>query len=91
MKFDWDPNKAARNLQRHGVSFEEAATVFDDILSWTFFDPDHSQDEERFLTIGTSSTGLLLIVSHTESDDYVRIISARETTSRERRDYESFH
>jgi hypothetical protein len=54
MKFDWDSNKATRNLQRHGVAFEEAATVFDDVLGWTFFDPDHSLDEDRFLTIGTS-------------------------------------
>ena len=91
MKFDWDPNKAVRNLQRHGVSFEEAATVFDDILGWTFFDPDHSQDEERFLTIGTSSVGRVLIVSHSEENDSIRIISAREVTRRERRDYESFH
>jgi uncharacterized DUF497 family protein len=73
------------------VSFEEATTVFDDVLGWTFFDPDHSQDEERFLTIGTSSVGRLLIVSHTEEVDSIRIISAREVTRRERRDYESFH
>jgi uncharacterized DUF497 family protein len=91
MKFDWDPNKAARNLQRHSVAFEEAATVFDDVLGWTFFDPDHSRDEDRFLTIGTSSMGRLLIVAHTEEDDYIRIISAREVTRRERRDYESLH
>jgi uncharacterized protein len=91
MNFDWDPIKAARNLQRHGVSFEEAATVFDDVLGWTFFDPDHSLDEDRFLTIDTSSVGLLLIVSHTEADDTIRIISAREVTRRERRDYESLH
>jgi uncharacterized DUF497 family protein len=91
MKFDWDPNKAARNLQRHGVAFEEAATVFDDVLGWTFFDPDHSQDEDRFLTIGTSNLGRLLIVAHTEEDDAIRIISAREVTRHERRDYESLH
>jgi len=91
MEFDWDPSKAQRNLERHGVSFPEAATVFADVLGWTFFDPDHSRDEDRFLTIGTSNTGRLLIVSHTEEDDLVRIISAREVTRRERRDYESFH
>jgi uncharacterized protein len=91
MRFDWDPHKAARNQQRHGVSFEEAATVFDAILGWTFFDPDHAQDEDRFLTIGTSNLGRLLIVSHTEEDDLIRIISAREVTRRERRDYESIH
>lgn len=91
MQFDWDPHKAARNLHHHGVTFAEAATVFDDVLGWTFFDPDHSQDEDRFLTIGTSRMGRLLIVAHTEQDDYIRIISAREVTRRERSDYESLH
>jgi uncharacterized DUF497 family protein len=91
MQFDWDPNKAVRNLSRHGVSFAEAATVFDDSFGWAFFDPDHSQDEDRFLMIGTSNTGRLLIVSYTEAADDVRIISAREVTRRERKDYESLH
>lgn len=91
MKFDWDPNKAARNRQHHSVTVEEASTAFDDSLGWTFFDPDHLAEEDRFLTIGTSSLGRLLIVAHTESNDAIRIISAREATRRERKDYESLH
>lgn len=66
MEFEWDPNKAAANLAKHKVSFREAATVFSDLLSITFDDPDHSEDEERFIIIGTSASDRLLIVAHTD-------------------------
>lgn len=88
MQFDWDPDKAAENLRRHRVSFEEAATVFRDPLSWTFPDPEHSEGEERYLDIGHSERGRLLIVSYTERQGQVRIISARLATRKERRSYE---
>ena len=88
MNCDWDEEKAATNLQKHGVSFEDAATVFADPLYIDFYDPDHSVDEHRYLIIGTSSAGHLLIVSYTERDEVVRLISAREVTSSERKTYE---
>lgn len=88
MQFDWDPNKAASNEAKHDVSFEEAATVFGDPLSDTFDDPDHSWEERRFLIIGTSVQGRLLIVSHTDDGEIVRLISARELTRKERKFYE---
>ncbi len=88
MRFDWDKRKAASNLAKHKVSFEEAATVFGDPLSDTFDDPDHSADEERFLIIGHSEKGKLLFVSHTDDGETVRIISARELTRAERKEYE---
>jgi uncharacterized protein len=88
MPFDWDPDKAAENLRRHRVSFEEAATVFLDPLSRTFSDPEHSEGEERYLDIGHSERGRLLIVSYTERQGQVRIISARLATRKERRSYE---
>lgn len=88
MRFDWDKNKAAGNLAKHKVSFEEAATVFGDPLSDTFDDPDHSADERRFLIIGHSEAGKLLFVSHTDDGEIVRIISARELTRAEREAYE---
>lgn len=88
MDCEWDEAKAAANLQKHGISFEEAATVFNDPLFIDFYDPDHSVDEHRYLIIGTSSSGHLLIVSYTERDDSARLISAREVTSSERRAYE---
>lgn len=88
MKFDWDKNKAAVNLSKHGVSFDEAETVFDDPLYVDFYDPDHSYDEHRFLIIGESAQGRLLIVSYTERGDILRLISAREVTPAERREYE---
>jgi uncharacterized protein len=88
MQFDWDPNKAASNEAKHEVSFEEAATVFGDPLSDTFDDPDHSWEERRFLIIGTSVQGRLLIVSHTDDGEIVRLISARELTRKERKFYE---
>lgn len=88
MRFDWDKNKAAGNLTKHKVSFEEAATVFGDPFSDTFDDPDHSADEQRFLIIGHSENGRLLFVSHTDDGETVRIISARELTRKEREEYE---
>lgn len=88
VQFDWDPNKAASNETKRGVSFEEAAIVFGDPLSDTFDDPDHSWEERRLLIIGTSEQGRLLLVSHTDDGEIVRIISARELTRKERRFYE---
>ena len=88
MEFTWDPKKAEENLQAHGVDFREAATVFDDPLSTTFPDVDHSVGEHRFLIISLSALGRILVVSHTETGDTIRIISARLATPRERRFYE---
>jgi hypothetical protein len=88
MDFKWDPKKAARNLRKHGVSFTEAATVFGDPLSITVADPDHSIEEYRYLTVGVSNRLRALIVAHADLGDCVRIISARELTSKERRAYE---
>jgi uncharacterized protein len=88
MQFEWDPKKAASNLRKHGVSFEEAATVFEDDLSLTGDDPDHSVDEPRQVTFGISSAGHLLVVLHTERGERIRIISARTVTGPERRIYE---
>lgn len=88
MEFEWDPEKAIRNLAKHGVSFQEAATVFGDPLAMTYADPDHSDDEDRFLTFGYSSAGRVLVVSHTDRDDRTRIISARAATRKERKQYE---
>lgn len=85
---EWDPEKAAQNLRKHGVSFEEAATLLGDPLSVTLPDPDHSQQEQRYLLLGRSSTGRLLIVAHSEEGEQVRIISARVMTPKERRSYE---
>ena len=88
MEFTWDENKAEANLSTHGVSFDEASTVFEDILYVDFYDPDHSYNEHRYVIIGQSNRGHLLIVSYTERGDAIRLISARETTRRERQDYE---
>lgn len=88
MRFEWDTEKAATNLVKHGVSFQEAATVFGDLLSDTFDDPDHSAEERRFLIIGTSLQGRMLIVSHIDDGETIRIISAREPTRGERKAYE---
>ncbi|MBM3219644.1 MAG: BrnT family toxin [Candidatus Rokubacteria bacterium] len=88
MRFEWDPGKAAENVATPGVSFEEAATVFRDVLSATGADPDHSIDEERFVTFGISTGGRLLAISHTDRDDTIRIISARPATRSERKIYE---
>ncbi len=88
MKFQWDPRKATRNVARHGISFREASTVFGDPLASTILDPDHSVDEARLLTIGRSTAGRLIVVSHTDRDDEVRIISARPGTRGEKKRYE---
>ena len=87
MDFEWDPEKAERNVRKHGVSFDEAASVFGDPLSMTYDDPDHSWDEDRYITIGTSQSEKLLIVSHTDRERNIRIISARAATPRERKKY----
>lgn len=89
MRFTWDPAKDRQNQVDHGVSFDEAATVFGDALAGTIPDPDHSIGEERLLTMGQSSANRILVVSHTEEEDTIRIISARPATSHERRDYET--
>ena len=88
MQFEWDKNKASLNLSKHGVSFEEAKTVFEDPLYVDFYDPDHSEEEERYLIVGESNQGRLLIVSYTERGNIIRLISARETTQTERAIYE---
>jgi uncharacterized DUF497 family protein len=89
IQFEWDNKKAKRNHRKHGVSFEEAATVFYDPLSATFDDPDHSVGELRLITVGYSSRGRLLVVSHTERVKSIRIISARPATAHERKRHES--
>ena len=88
IEFEWDPRKATWNLRKHGVAFKEAATVFRDALSITAYDPDHSEQEDRFLTVGTSVAGRLLIVAHTDRGPRTRIISARQLTPAERESYE---
>ncbi|CAI4034112.1 BrnT family toxin [Nitrospira tepida] len=88
MQFAWDPIKARKNLVKHGVSFDEAASVFHDPLAATGADPDHSESEERMVTFGMSSAGRLLVVAHTERRNAIRIISARVVTQQERRIYE---
>jgi uncharacterized DUF497 family protein len=88
VEFEWDPRKAAENLRRHAVSFSEATTVLADLLSATVADPDHSGDERRYITIGLSNRGRLLMVAHVERRDRIRIISARKLTPSERRAYE---
>jgi len=89
MEFTWDKNKADSNYRKHGVSFEEATTVFGDFLAATFPDNDHSIDEERFLTLGISVAERLLLVAHIENENITRIISARLATTHERKVYES--
>jgi hypothetical protein len=88
MEFEWNPEKAAINLRKHNISFQEAATVFDDSLSVTFPDPDHSIGENRYVIIGMSRSEKLLVVSHTDRENCTRIISARRATRQERRFYE---
>ena len=88
MEFDWDKNKAEANLSKHNVSFDEAKTVFNDPLYIDFYDPDHSDDEDRYIIIGESQQSRLLIVSYTEREHRIRLISAREATRREREYYE---
>lgn len=88
MEFEWNPDKAVINLRKHSVSFQEAATVFDDSLSVTFPDPDHSIGEDRYVIIGMPGLGRLLVVSHTDRGNRTPIISARRATRQERRFYE---
>ncbi len=88
MKIEWDPNKARVNLKKHGVSFEEAATSLCDTMSVTGADPDHSFVEFRWVTFGISGRGRLLVVSHTERGETIRIISARVASKGERKIYE---
>jgi uncharacterized DUF497 family protein len=88
MRFEWNALKAARNVRKHGVSFDEASSVFFDPLSATGDDPDHSLEERRFVTFGLSSSGRLLVVTHMEQYDAIRIITARLSTRTERKLYE---
>jgi len=88
MEFEWDINKAGSNLRKHGVSFEDASSVFGDPLAITFDDPDHSVDEVRFLTFGVTRMGQLLVVSNTLRGKRIRLISARRATRAERKIYE---
>ena len=89
MRFEWDSEKAAENVRKHRVSFDEAATAFFDPLSMTVSDPDHSAGERRFITMGASSTGKLVVVAHTERGSTIRIISARSASASERKRYET--
>ncbi|SRR6266545_3755507 len=89
MEFEWDPDKAVANVRKHGVEFSEAMTLFGDPLEVTIPDPDHSDGEFRFLSLGTSASGRLLVVAYTEREGRTRIIDAREATAQERRQYES--
>jgi uncharacterized protein len=89
VEFEWDSEKAAENLEKHGVGFAEASTVFGDPLELTIPDPDHSQGEARFLSLGVSSEGRLLVVAYTEREGKVRVIHARIAAPKERRAYES--
>jgi len=89
MRFEWDSEKAAENLRKHRVSFDEAATAFFDPLSRTIPDPDHSIGERRFITMGASSDGRLIVVAHTERGSTLRIISARLASASERKRYET--
>ena len=88
MNIEWDPKKAKSNLKKHGVSFEEAATALGDPMAATGTDPDHSITEERYVTFGVSEKGRLLVVSHTEEGEAIRIISARTARKGERELYE---
>jgi uncharacterized protein len=85
--FAWDARKAKRNLAKHGISFDDAKTVFDDDLFLVFADPDHSTEESRFIIMGQSEQRRLLVVAYTERSDGIRIISAREATRHERKVY----
>ena len=88
MQFEWNDEKAARNLRLHDVSFDEAKTVFDDPLFLIVRDLDHSIEEQRYIIMGASSAGRLLVVAYTDRDQVTRLISAREATSSERQNYE---
>ena len=88
LRFTWDPAKAAANFRKHGVTFEDASSVFRNPLAKVLPDPIHSEQEQRSLIIGNSAGGRLLLVVFTETDDQLRIISARDASARERREYE---
>lgn len=88
MEFEWDANKAVFNLRKHDVSFEEASSVFSDVLATVYEDPDHSAREKRFLMIGTSAIGRLLHIAFADRGQRIRIISARKVTRREKKLYE---
>ena len=88
LEFTWDPAKASGNIEKHGVRFEDASTAFGDPLSITVPDPVHSEDEQRHILVGLSLDGRLLVVVHSERKGSIRVISAREATRRERREYE---
>ena len=87
LTFEWDPEKAAENAGKHGVSFEEASTCFQDTESRTIHDPEHSDTEDRYVLLGMSAQGKLLVVIHTERGDNIRLISARNADRRESRQY----
>ncbi len=89
IEFEWDDDKARKNLKKHGVSFEEAATIFNDPKIATIFDPDHSENEERFVSLGMSFIQRLLSVVHTDRERRIRLISARKATKTERKTYEN--
>lgn len=86
--FEWDPDKAKQNIETHGISFDEASTAFGDTLSLTIYDPLHSENEDRFVLIGNSHKNRVLVVVHTDRGDRIRLISARKTTKKERKQYE---
>lgn len=86
--FEWDPSKAESNRRKHGVSFGEAISAFKDPLSSTISDPDHASGEERFVLLGQSQNGDLLVVVHTDREERIRIISARKANRHERKEYE---
>ena len=89
VELEWDPDKDESNRKKHGVSFLEASTVFDDPLAETVPDPRHSENEFRFLTVGYTSAGRLVVVAHTDREEITRIITARPAKPSERRNYES--
>ena len=88
LQFEWDENKATANLHKHDVSFEEAITIFSDPNTLTIFDVEHSDEEDRFIDIGMSTSGRVLVVAYTERGERIRIISCRKATPTERRQYE---
>lgn len=88
MNFEWNAEKNKSNIAKHGISFDEAETVFEDRLYIDFYDPDHSENEDRYIILGLSNKERLLIVSYTERSNGIRLISAREATKNERKFYE---
>jgi uncharacterized protein len=88
IEFEWDPQKERSNIAKHRIAFTEATAIFFDPLAITVFDPEHSQDEERYITVGASASGCILMVAHTDRMDRIRIITARELTRAEKKAYE---